>query len=250
MRSETIKVLEQALKVLRCLASDARGYSLTELSEKLSMTKSTARRFLITLESQGFAQRHADTDRYSLGLTVLQLSSRLQRNSSLVAIAQPVLEQFSDRTGETAGLHVLFGGRRVCLTQAESRQPVRYVYEVGRPERLYAGAESKVLLAYHSASARDVVRRASDGKLPPRGAKPTLRRELERVRLRGYAISVDELGRGAAAVAAPVHDREGRCVAVLGIVGPLLRMDRRRLSELAPMVREAADAVSRQLGYL
>jgi len=252
MRAETIKVLERALEIMRYLAQDPRGYSLSEVSAGLGLAKSTARRFLVTLVHQGFVEQDPETERYRLGLAILDLSLALQRNSNLVAIAQPVLERLRDLTGETAGLHVRLGDRQVCLAAVESRERIRYVFDLGQTTPLYAGAESKVLLAGMTPEERaDFLARVP--RVPFSETTLTdaerLREEVERVARLGHAISINELGRGAAAVAAPVRDRYGRIVAAVSVVGPLSRMTPPRLDELIPIVKEAADEVSRRLGY-
>ena len=59
-----------------------------------------------------------------------------------------------------------------------------------------------------------------------------LRAELERVRADGFAIAVDELETGLAAIAAPVRGASGEVVAALSITGPTVRMTPSRISEL------------------
>ncbi|HLI25455.1 MAG TPA: IclR family transcriptional regulator [Chloroflexota bacterium] len=252
MKGETIKVLDRALEIMRHLALDPRGRALGELSASLKLPKSTTRRFLLTLARHGFVEQDPETERYRLGLVVLGLSTAVQRHSSLAAAAQPVLERLRDDSGETAAVHVRFGDVRVCLAVAESRERVRYVHEVGQATPLYAGAQSKVLLA---ALAPDE-RAAFLARVPLRPltertlVEPmALAEELERVRRLGYAVSTGEVTRDAAAVAAPLHDRTGRTVASIGVTGPLSRLSAPRLTELVPLVVAAAADVSRRLGY-
>jgi DNA-binding IclR family transcriptional regulator len=252
MKGETIKVLERALAVLRHLALDPRGGTLAELSARLKLPKSTTRRFLLTLAQHGFVEHDPDTERYRLGLALLGLATTLQRNSNLVAVAQPVLERLRDQTGETAAVHVRLGDARVCLAVAESRERIRYVHEVGQTTPLYAGAQGKVLLAGLPPAERaaflarvPLVPLADHTIVDP----VALAAELERVARLGYALSSGEVTREAAAVAAPVCDRTGRTVASLGVTGPLTRMSPTRLTELVSVVVEAAEEVSRQLGH-
>jgi DNA-binding IclR family transcriptional regulator len=72
---------------------------------------------------------------------------------------------------------------------------------------------------------------------------------LARVRQRGYAVAREELEEGLSAVAAPIVDREDHVIAVISVSGPSFRLTEERLEELADMTREAAQAVSHQLGW-
>jgi DNA-binding IclR family transcriptional regulator len=72
------------------------------------------------------------------------------------------------------------------------------------------------------------------------------------VRERGFAIELEELLQGVASVAAPIDDRRGLTVGAIGISGPVERLceDGGAREELVSYVREAARAVSRELGAI
>ena len=72
--------------------------------------------------------------------------------------------------------------------------------------------------------------------------------ELRRVRAEGYAVAIDELERGLAALAAPIFGAEGIAVAALSISGPTIRLTNERIAELAPGLLEQAAFVSARLG--
>jgi hypothetical protein len=61
---------------------------------------------------------------------------------------------------------------------------------------------------------------------------------------RGYGVNREESEAGVSAVAAPVLDRTGRAMAAISITGSSRRLD---LDRLAPAVRTAALALSREL---
>jgi DNA-binding IclR family transcriptional regulator len=73
--------------------------------------------------------------------------------------------------------------------------------------------------------------------------------ELETVRRQGFAITVDELETGLAAVAVPVRGAGGDVVAALSISGPSLRMTPRRIRELQTILIDEARTLGRRLGH-
>jgi IclR family transcriptional regulator, acetate operon repressor len=77
-----------------------------------------------------------------------------------------------------------------------------------------------------------------------------LRTQLEEVRRRGYAQTMEELEEGLNAVAAPVRRGDGTVTAALSVSGPAFRMHAVDLPRIALATAEAADAISRQLGFV
>jgi DNA-binding IclR family transcriptional regulator len=77
-----------------------------------------------------------------------------------------------------------------------------------------------------------------------------LRAELREVRARGYARTVEELEEGLSAVAAPVRQADGTVVAAVSISGPSFRMRPAELPRLAELAMDAANAISRRMGYV
>jgi DNA-binding IclR family transcriptional regulator len=80
-------------------------------------------------------------------------------------------------------------------------------------------------------------------------ARARLRRDLVEVREQGYAVAVDELEIGLTAIAAPIRNAHGDVIASLSVSGPTFRLTEPRVKEVVPLVVDAADEVSRRLGY-
>jgi len=78
---------------------------------------------------------------------------------------------------------------------------------------------------------------------------PELAEQIAQARRVGYAIAVEELEPGLVAVAAPVLDAGGGCVAAISVSGPLYRIGPARVVELAGHCLTAAGTASHRLGY-
>src|SRR5699024_1230111 len=76
-----------------------------------------------------------------------------------------------------------------------------------------------------------------------------LRRQLEQVVERGWALAEEEFEEGLNAVAAPIHGTEGEVVAALSAAGPAYRLGHDRLPAAAEQLRAAAAEISRRLGH-
>ncbi len=143
---------------------------------------------------------------------------------------QPVMEKLSQLTGETVNLAVPDGG--YVLNVAEV--PSTYFLNssggwIGRRTAPHAVANGKVLLAYGAIPAPAELERYTADTITTHSE---LSEALAAVRRNGYATAVAELEEGLVAVAAPVFDGTGACVAALSISGPAFRMRPESLDDL------------------
>jgi len=107
---------------------------------------------------------------------------------------------------------------------------------IGRRTRPHAVANGKVLLAYGVLRPPAVLERYTPRTVT---SLDTLAAELAGVRANGYATAVAELEEGLVAVAAPVFDPAGTCIAALSITGPEYRMLPGTLDELGRLCASA-----------
>jgi IclR family acetate operon transcriptional repressor len=75
-----------------------------------------------------------------------------------------------------------------------------------------------------------------------------LRRELENIRSKGYAVSYEETDPGAMGVAAPVFDHTGQPAAGIGIAAPVNRVPPERVDSISAYVLAASQQLSRLMG--
>jgi DNA-binding IclR family transcriptional regulator len=76
-----------------------------------------------------------------------------------------------------------------------------------------------------------------------------LKRELQLVRDRGYALDNEEIEEGLECIGAPVRDYSGKVVASISIAGPAFRMTEDQIPVLARSVVKTANDLSAELGY-
>jgi DNA-binding IclR family transcriptional regulator len=237
--------------ILNCFSVEEPVHTLTAISKRLELPKSTTHRLLTTLVGQGFLMRDVHGRGYQLGYQLLHWGMVAQAALDLRNEALPILRALSKSVGETAILTVRDGMRGLYLEIVESGQPVRLTMQVGRRLRLHAGASSKVLLAFLPEADIEQIVNAIE-LLPLTSNTITdpalLRAELAAIRQRGYATSFEETDLGAMGIAAPVYDRTGDPVAGIGIAAPLARIPPERVPEAAPAVIEAGQQLSARLG--
>jgi IclR family acetate operon transcriptional repressor len=201
---------------------------VTEMAESLGVHKSTASRLAAALHRAGLLTRSGR--RFRLGPEVIRLGTLALRNLDLVTMMQPAMDKLSQQTGETVNLAVPYGTSILNVAEV----PSTYILScsggwIGRRTRPHAVANGKVLLAYGAIPVPAQLERYTEHTITNHDA---LAAELAAVRSDGYARAVAELEEGLVAVAAPVFDGAGTCVAALSISGPGYRMQPENLDKL------------------
>jgi DNA-binding IclR family transcriptional regulator len=247
-----IQSIERAVAVLRLLAS-ARRLGVVELAGELNLAKATVHGILRTLQHVGLVEQDAESGKYELGPTLLQLGSSYLGGNELRTRALDWSESLAASSGESVRIGTLHDGQVLVVHHVFGRDDGPQAPEVGALLPAHATAMGKVLLAAHGHEPQGVV---EEGLSAYTGATITggrrLARELDHVRSRGWAGDVEELVEGQATCAAPITDRRGTTVGAMGISGSVERLceGRELRGELVTRVREAARAVSRELGAI
>src|SRR5437867_1123035 len=146
-------------------------------------------------------------------------------------------------------LVVLRGTDVLCLDIRAGQEALRFYVEPGARAPAYGTASGKVMLAWHPECVPQVVK-AGLRRLTPTtivGAAD-FRRELQEIRRAGVAINRGERQPDLAAVAAPLFDAQGECVAAVGIAGSRTRFTD-DLEDFKRHVRKASDEISAKLGH-
>jgi DNA-binding IclR family transcriptional regulator len=237
-------VLARGLSLLDAFGSADTELTLTELAGRTGLPKPTAHRLLSELVRWGGVERTAGGYRLSMRLFVL--GQRAPRPRGLREAALPYLEDLYEATHENIHLAVLDGTDTLFLEKVSGRRSMPIVSRVGGRLPAYCTATGKLFLALGPpARLEDVLARGLVRYTPHTIIMPgLLRRELDRTVDRGYAVNREESEAGVSAVAAPILDHRRRVIAAISITGNVCRLD---LDRLAPAVRTAALALSREL---
>ncbi len=240
----TVRAVERALDILLCF-TEAAEWSLTEISAKTGLHKSTVYRLLTSLEGKGFVVRDAGTDKYRLGFRIWELSAGLPQSDDPAAALLPEMERLRDQLGETVSLYIRDGKERVRIQAVQSQQAIRRVAPIGARLPLNVGASSKVLIAFAEPDLQERIIGELEWASPEE--RDAFIRQLGEIRRNGYATSVEEREPGAAAVSAPIFNRANKLVAALAVSGPANRLTPEKMKEHAPVIMEAAGRMGKML---
>ncbi|WP_027414968.1 IclR family transcriptional regulator [Aneurinibacillus terranovensis] len=247
----TLSSVKNALLLLRSFSIDEPEKKVTDLASSLGLGKSTVSRLLATLASEGFVIKDPETQKYRLGLSILNLNTIITSNLEVNRESQPILQKLVHEIGETAHIAVLEGTDVVYLNKVECKHPVQILSHVGRRNPLHCTSSGKVILAYQE---KELIEQFIEKGLEKYTAQTITNPEdfrtvLNKIKDQGYAISIEEIREGVASIAVPIRDYTGKVVYALSVIGPIHRMNPYNSSMIAK-IKSAAKEISDRLGYL
>jgi DNA-binding IclR family transcriptional regulator len=247
--SESIRAVERALDVLECFSIKTPELSMTQISEKVGMNKSTVHRLLATLERKRFVERNPVTGTYRAGIHLLQLAYLVMETSDLRRVSEPFLRRLWEKHLETVDLAVFDGNEVIFISVLESPQRIKLAAAVGQRLPAFCTASGKAILAYMPRDSVLHMLKHDLQKYTP-STIVSLEQIVEDLRIceeQGFAIAVQEYEEGINAVGAPVVGRNGQPIATVSVAGPAYRLTREKMIEIGPSVRATADEISREL---
>ena len=245
------QALTRGLSLLELVGAAARPLRFSEIVDGSGLAKGTAHRMLSALVEAGFLGLDAATQTYRLGNRLFELAHRVWSDFDLRGAAEPELERLRDLTGEATRLAIIDGRDILYIDQREAMQAVRLANGVGGRTSLSATSAGKAILAQLDPPTRHRLLSSLELKAwTPRSITDAelLDRELDLIKARGYAISIEEQTLGVNSVAATILDHRARPLGALCVLGPAYRMPSERLHALGRDVIEAARRCSGNAG--
>jgi DNA-binding IclR family transcriptional regulator len=208
--------LTRAGAVLDLFTIEAPEWGVTATAQRLGIGKSLAHDVLASLAAIGLLQR-VGHGRYQLGWRTVTLAAVLLRTSELKAYARPVVRDLADRQALAVSLAAWDCGRIMYIDHRHSaRQPNGCGPVAGTAAALDGSAASMMLLA--SRPHEEVEALWVDGMVhTTHQSVDELERDLERIRLHGWAQNDAQGTCGTKTVAAPVRDGEGNVAAAISL---------------------------------
>ncbi|MCL5004949.1 MAG: IclR family transcriptional regulator [Acidobacteria bacterium] len=246
-----VMAVGKALAILCAFTPETPTLSVTEISDRLKLPKSTAHNLLGTLKHFGFVTQEPKEKFYQLGYKVFELSELFSHNTQLVNHAMPHLRRLADQTKETIKLGVLSGSEVLVIAAIESSFILHTRGDEGRRAPLYCTGLGKAWLAtLPDDEIREIAAQIGLSPITSRTITTLdrLEQEVAKIRANGYAVDQQENEQGVCCVAACVHDPFGRPKAVVSVSGPSSRITHNRISKLAVLVLDAAEAISTPQG--
>lgn len=240
-----IESVDNALRLLLMLR-DKPAISVSEVSEDLSVARSTAHRLLAMLAYHGFVRQDPATKAYAAGPVLTEISFAALRDTDIRPRARPFIEELVREVGETVHLVMLNGTQLLFTDCVEGDRALRAGSRVGMRLPAHCTAGGKVLLAgLPDDQIRELYRDEELERLTPRSAATVtaLLARVDETRRHGYALNDGESEEELRAVAVAIHDPAGRLRAAITLSAPGYRLPPERVPGVVAAMRAAADRI-------
>jgi DNA-binding IclR family transcriptional regulator len=222
--------VERAVRLLGFFSAEEPELTLPQLTERLGTSRATTHRYAMALRRVGLLRYDAAGGIYSLGPRIVELAATALSGLRIIRIAGPHMERLAAELNETVVLSIWDGESPIVVRVADNTDRVVHIV-VRTGSRLQRdSAQGKIFLAFSGAG----------DELRPR--------ELQRV-LRSHVAVNTQTHDGIRAVATPIfQDRE--VIAAMAVVGTIANLPERDTSPLALRLRETAEQLSGELGFV
>lgn len=247
----TIRSVAKAMELLQHLCDAGEPLTLTELSARAGLPRSTVFGLLTTMRDYDVVAQKPD-GKYALGLRLFEYGCHVSSSWDISAVARPYMEHLAAQTSSSAVLSIHEGAHVITLDQAEGRGNLRIVSETGARLPLYCTSQGKLFLSAlppHEAA-------ALLHKLPLTAYTPhtitapeALLAQLAEIRAAGYAVENGEYKIGLRSISAPVRQQGGGFSYTVGVIGMFRSVHSEEFRQAVQAVVSAGRMISAALGY-
>jgi len=237
-----VNALARGLAIITAFGHNSEALSLSDVAEKTRLSRGTARRFLLTLESLGYLRFDGKT--FRLTPKTLDLGYSYLSSLPLLKAAHPIMQDVVSKLGESCALGVLDGHDVVYIARIPPKTFSFINVPIGTRMPAHLNAMGQVLLSELSEGELEIY--LSVARLPATTKfalvdPAAIRKQIARVAKDQYAISDQQLQIGMRSIAVPVRSRSGRTDVAINIAAGDKPVSKKELIDgYLPVLRQAA----------
>ena len=246
-----VRSLARGLEVIRTFSRYKPRMTLTEVAQQAGMTRATARRFLLTLVREGYAE--TDGKYFSLRPKVLDLGFSYLSSLPLWEVAQPVMRDVVNSLQESCSLSVLDGLDIVYVARVPTARVMTIGLSIGSRLPAFCTSMGRTLLAGLPPAElalyfdRMTLERRTERTVANMVA---LKDEIETSRRQGWTLVDQELEMGLRSIAVPIRTRRSEVLAALNVSTHEGRTSIETMkTRFLPVLLDAAQRISASLSH-
>ena len=140
-----VESLEKGLRIIEVFQAVRSELTLSDVAERVGITRAAARRYLLTLVQLGYATQEGR--HFTLSPKVLILSRSQLGGNPILGAVQSILETIAGKTRESASAAVLNSSEIILVARAQSPRPFSANVVIGTCLPAFRTAMGKVLLS-------------------------------------------------------------------------------------------------------
>ena len=245
--------LQKALQILEGMTRIPVPARLQDIARSLKMPESTILRFLNTFMDFGYVNQDKATSCYYFTLKMAEIGSRINDSFPFQASMNKYVNEVAHKFDESASLCIEHNMQMVYVVTVDSpSRMLQTLHRIGRIAPMHATGVGKLhLLDYSDAKLRELESKMGFQKFTGNTITTLdlLKKELVRVKQRGYALDNEECEEGVCCIAIPVKNYTGNVAAAISLSAPTARLSRERREEIIQYLLKISVEASRELGW-
>lgn len=251
MAEKNVQTLERSLDILEALAQANEPLGVTEIGNRISLHKSTVHRIIQTLCYRGYVEKEKQSERYRIGIKIVELGMRFLNNLEIRKVAAPYLAELAKMLDEVVNLVLPDDGEVVYIDRTESSHVVSMQSKVGRRAPMHCTAVGKAILAtlpepevLHILKTKGMVKNTPNTIINPE----ELLENLREIRDNQITVEIEENEVGIICIGTPVFDYSGRAVGAISVSGPASRIQEKGIERIGKELKRIGQRISANLG--
>jgi IclR family KDG regulon transcriptional repressor len=245
-----VRSVQLALDVLETLAFSSEELGVTQLAQRLKLTKGSVHRHLLTLVERGYLVQNPTTTRYALGPRSRLLAHHAP-DADLIQLAAGPMRELRDQLGHSVVLSESTPRGALVLSMVPGTAAIEIGVRSGSELPFHSSAQGKVLLAFAPRPQQQrILAKLLPSSTPHTVIDPKrLEDELLRIAQLGFATAPEQAMLGINAVAAPIFNEQDSCAGALALVGSIQFLPAELDANSISALKAAAGQISRMLGH-
>jgi DNA-binding IclR family transcriptional regulator len=244
--------LEKGIMILEMLANANKAMTLHEIKMEVGISQTTAYRILHTLVRLGYLLHNESSKKFKFSRKMLTLGFKAIQEQNLLEVVLPRIRELRDIVKETVCFGVMGEEKGLFIEQVLGTHPFCFVLTPGKLIELHCSAPGKALMAFMPENTRNTY--LSKMKYETYNAntiksEEAYLKELETVRIKGYAVDMEEELYGVVCVGAPIFNYGNAPCGTIWISGPKDRLPEEKILTYADSILSVAKSISFELGH-
>jgi len=247
-----LKTLSRGLSLIKSFDKETPRMTLSEVAKKNNMSRASARRFVLTLETLGYLMRVGDY--FQLTANILNIGHQYLENLNFIEVITPFMRDVSQKLGKACSASILNGTDIVYVARIPSQQQILSVnLNIGSHLPAFCTSMGRVMLASLSEEELELYFKQSEIKqYTDKTITDThqLKTIIKKVKKDGYSIVNQELEKSLRAIAVPIRNNRGQVLCAMNVGIPVGQVKMNEIiSYYLPVIKAAAKQAERGLAH-
>jgi len=249
---DIIKAFIKGLNVIKAFDKKNTTMTLSDIAKKVGITRASSRRFLLTLQSQGYVLNIGNN--FSLTPKIIELGYSYFASLPWADLAYKNMKRVVDTCRLTCSISILNGVNVICITRIPAVRILSEGINVGTKLPSAYTASGRVFMAgMDEKELYNYILRLPLKKMTNKSiVKPDiLYKKILDEKKNGYQIVIEEIEQGLVSMAVPVYNGNKEILGAMNIACQLSYKNEKVLrNEVLPMLIKAANDTSDEIKLL